>query len=217
MEQTKIIVPDVEYHNKVILKGEVTKPVCVGGSHNATFYMKLKRFSNAYDELQIYTLTQNIKGLKLQKGCFVNVEGEIRTRNITVGSERRLQVSIYANELSQISEEETHSDKFISQSNEVELSGTICKKLPFNQTRTGYAIQEGMIAVNNRERHESYYIPFVSWNKCAEIVQQYFNIGDQVTVKGRMQSREYTKKTGSMNTRTAYELSIHHIGHYDRI
>lgn len=209
-KERKIIKPDVPYQNKILLNGEISKPVCVGGSRMATFYLKAKRFSSYEDEFQVYLPAENIKGLKLQKGCFVSIDGEIRTRNVFVGDERRLQVSVYANKIENISEDVVQSENFVRKSNNVYLDGAICKKYPIRTTPRGLLLQEGMIAVNNREIGESYYIPFIAWNKSADYINHTYRISDQVSIHGRLQSREYSKKKedGSLNTRTAYEVSI---------
>ena len=206
----KIIKPDVPYQNKILLNGQISKSVCVGGSRMATFYLKTKRFSSYEDEFHVYLPAENIKGLNLRTGCFVSVDGEIRTRNVFVGDERRLQVSVYANKIENLSEEFAKKDDFVRKSNNAYLGGAICKMYPLRTTPRGKTLQEGMIAINNREIGQSYYIPFIAWDKAASFINRTYRISDQVSLHGRFQSREYEKKQtdGSLNTRTAYEVSV---------
>ncbi len=212
MRKGKILSPDVEYFNEIALNGEVSRPVNVGGSKMATFYIKTKRFSPVEDELHIYTPAENIKGLKLQKGCFVRVRGEIRTRNITVGEGRRLQVSVLAKQLKNIDESFTRTEEYIKEANRVILKGTICKKKPFKETPNGHKVQEDMIAVNNYDEGESYYIAMIGFDKCAEIMKKYYFLGDKVQIKATLQSREYEKDSdGKTEKRLAHELVVHQI------
>ena len=63
-----------------------------------------------------------------------------------------------------------------------------------------------MIAVN-RSYGKSDYIPCICWNRNARYVSR-LNIGSQIHIVGRIQSREYNKT--NENT-VAYEVSVNHI------
>ena len=60
-----------------------------------------------------------------------------------------------------------------------------------------------MLAVN-RERGKSDYIPQVFWGRTAKRVSE-MQVGAQISLSGRLQSRTYTKKNA---TRTVLEVSV---------
>ena len=75
--------------------------------------------------------------------------------------------------------------------NEVELCGYICKTPVFR--------------ITPRSR------PCIIWGRTARLVSE-LNTGAQVRLSGRLQSREYEKKTDSgVEIRTAYEVSVSRI------
>jgi single-stranded DNA-binding protein len=63
-----------------------------------------------------------------------------------------------------------------------------------------------MLAVP-RSFHRSDYLPCILWGRTAREIS-ICHCGDQISISGRMQSRNYTKQTESgPETRTAYEIS----------
>ena len=92
--------------------------------------------------------------------------------------------------------------------NEVVLIGFICKKPIYRQTPFGREISDLLLAVN-RAYNKSDYIPCIAWGRNARFCQN-LEVGAQVKVVGRVQSRTYEKKheDGSVETRVAYEVSI---------
>ena len=63
----------------------------------------------------------------------------------------------------------------------------------------------------NRERGYSDYIPCIVWGRTARLVGE-LNTGAEVCLVGRLQSREYDKKTEKgVETRVAYEVSVSRI------
>ena len=90
--------------------------------------------------------------------------------------------------------------------NEVKLIGYLCKqptyRLPFR--KGNYRL---LIAVN-RTYNKSDYIPCIAWDRNAKY-SSYLNVGDKVNISGRIQSREYQKKSAKTSRgKTAYEVSI---------
>ena len=65
-----------------------------------------------------------------------------------------------------------------------------------------------MLAVN-RAYNKSDYIPCIAWGRNARFVRD-IEVGQKISVFGRIQSREYTKKLyeTTSEVRTAYELSV---------
>jgi single-stranded DNA-binding protein len=64
-----------------------------------------------------------------------------------------------------------------------------------------------MLAVN-RAFGKSDYIPCIAWGRNAQYAAR-FNVGDRISLTGRLQSREYQKllDNGEYMTRNAYEVS----------
>ena len=69
-------------------------------------------------------------------------------------------------------------------------------------------ISDLLLAVN-RAYNKSDYIPCIAWGRTARFCQN-LEVGSQVKVVGRVQSRTYEKKyeDGTCQTRVAYEVSI---------
>ena len=64
-----------------------------------------------------------------------------------------------------------------------------------------------MIAVN-RAYNKSDYIPCIAWGRNARYLSN-LQIGENIKIWGRMQSRKYQKKNGeNIEERVAYEVSI---------
>lgn len=77
------------------------------------------------------------------------------------------------------------------------------------QTNTiGREISDILLAVN-RAYNKSDYIPCIAWGRNARFCQN-IEVGTQVKIVGRVQSRTYEKKfeDGTSETRIAYEVSV---------
>ena len=61
----------------------------------------------------------------------------------------------------------------------------------------------------NRAYNKSDYIPCIAWGRNARFCQN-LEVGAQIKLVGRVQSRTYEKKheDGSVETRVAYEVSV---------
>ena len=105
-------------------------------------------------------------------------------------------------------EEENEMVKKDIITNEVVLVGFICKKPIYRQTPFGREISDILLAVN-RAYNKSDYIPCIAWGRNARFCQN-LEVGTQVKVVGRIQSRMYEKKheDGTVENRVAYEVSV---------
>ena len=105
-------------------------------------------------------------------------------------------------------EEENEMVKKDIITNEVVLVGFICKKPIYRQTPFGREISDILLAVN-RAYNKSDYIPCIAWGRNARFCQN-LEVGTQVKVVGRVQSRMYEKKheDGTVENRVAYEVSV---------
>ena len=96
--------------------------------------------------------------------------------------------------------------------NTVLIRGTICKAPTYRKTPMGREICDLMIAVN-RKYGRSDYLPCIAWGLRAREASEW-SVGDTVSLRGRLQSRSYIKRTDDdIQEKTAYEISIIDIVH----
>jgi len=133
-------------------------------------------------------------------GAQLLITGEIRTRNI----KDKLDISVRA---LAIKEDEDYKGV----TNQVVITGNLCKEVPIRQTPRGILIADLVLAVNREDgSHVSDYIPSIMWNGTATRAKDKLHTGDCIEAVGRLQSREYIKDLGDgeKEPRTCYELSI---------
>lgn len=131
----------------------------------------------------------------------VKIQGQYRSCNVHTETTHRLVLQIFAREFEVVSKEEWDS-------NSIELNGFICKQPVYRTTPLGREICDVLVAVN-RAYGKSDYIPCVVWGRNAKYLADQ-KIGAQISLSGRIQSREYVKKMDELHseTRTAYEVSV---------
>ena len=141
------------------------------------------------------------------------VKGQFRSYNSYENEKNRLILTVFAKDVRIISEEEQSEEenemtKKDVVTNEVVLIGYICKKPIYRQTPFGREIADILLAVN-RAYNKSDYIPCIAWGRNARFCQN-LEVGSQIKLIGRVQSRTYEKKhdDGSVETRVAYEVSV---------
>ena len=192
--------------NTIKLKGEVLNtPIYshdVPNEKMYTFKIACKRTSGVADTLNCQIPELFIKDV--EKGKTISIEGEIRTRNVAVEGSDKVRLELYMfimNEPIVCEKEEPHV-------NNVFVDGVICKNTQCRTTLLGRDITDFLVA-SNRKYGKSDYIPCLAWGRNAHIVQNY-QIGTRVELKGRLQSREYTKKINENESenRVTYEMSV---------
>ena len=115
-------------------------------------------------------------------------------------------MTVFANELFRL-ESGTFEDK-----NEIYLDGFVCKKPVYRTTPLGREITDIIVAVN-RSYNRCDYIPCIAWGRNARFAEK-LEIGSQVKIEGRIQSREYEKcieGSEEPEIRTVYEVSANKI------
>ena len=92
--------------------------------------------------------------------------------------------------------------------NEIFLDGYICKEPVYRTTPFGREIADVLLAVN-RAYNKSDYIPTIAWGRNSRFCQS-LEVGDNIRVWGRLQSREYQKKVSDTDVikKIAYEVSV---------
>ena len=96
-------------------------------------------------------------------------------------------------------------------SNQINLTGYVCKEPIYRTTPFGREITDVLIAVN-RAYNKSDYLPCIAWGRNARFMGD-LEIGSKIELAGRIQSRKYTKKISETEviTKTAYEVSISNV------
>ena len=176
------------------------------------FNLSIPRLSGNSDIIPITVSERLIKEDTLQEGKKLLIKGQFRSYNSYENEKNRLILTVFAKDIiekkKKNEEEETDFIKKDTITNEVVLVGYICKKPIYRQTPFGREISDLLLAVN-RAYNKSDYIPCIAWGRNARFCQN-LEVGSQVKVVGRVQSRTYEKKheDGSVETRVAYEVSV---------
>ncbi len=172
------------------------------GERFFTFFLESERSSGISDILPV-TVSERLTGSDFSPGDRVEINGQIRSYNCYGDGRTHLIVTLFARDM-------RHCDLPEDQ-NLVELNGFICKPCIFRTTPFGRKISDILLAVN-RGYNKSDYIPCISWGRNAVFASR-LNIGDNIKITGRMQSRKYQKKLSETETveKTAYEISISRI------
>mgnify|MGYP005761832893 FL=1 len=176
------------------------------------FNLSIPRLSGNSDIIPITVSERLIKEDTLQEGNKLLIKGQFRSYNSYENEKNRLILTVFAKDIMEVEENEGEEENDIVRkdiiTNEVVLVGYICKKPIYRQTPFGREIADLLLAVN-RAYNKSDYIPCIAWGRNARFCQN-LEVGTQVKVVGRVQSRTYEKKheDGSVETRVAYEVSI---------
>jgi single-stranded DNA-binding protein len=190
-----------------------------------SFNLEVERLSGATDVLPVIISEKLLQNFDLKIGLEVRVLGQFRSYNNTTENKgrTRLVLSVFVKEIEKIEdvavvsgeetdEEDSHlagifeSTKNIT--NDVNLTGFICKKPVYRKTPFGREITDVLLAVN-RAYNKSDYIPCIAWGRNAKYAET-LSVGCEIRVTGRVQSRIYEKRNpdDTVTTRVAYEVSL---------
>lgn len=189
-------------NNVAVITGEIcSEPVLSHSFREENFYsmtVKVKRLSDVYDNI-IVTLQENMTD-GLYVGKYVTVNGQFRSYNNYSGVGNKLILTLFALSVEEAEEAENP--------NTVYLNGFICKEPVYRTTPFGREITDIIVAVN-RNFGKSDYIPCIAWGRNAKFARD-LQIGDNIEIWGRIQSRNYKKKISEDEAieKTAYEVSV---------
>ena len=167
------------------------------------FNLEVPRLSGNEDIIPITISERLIANFDLTIGRKVVIEGQFRSYNSYENERNRLVLTVFAKDIIDYKEEQEENV-----SNEVVLNGYVCKKPIYRKTPFGREISDILLAVN-RAYNKSDYIPCIAWGRNARFCEN-MEVGTEVKVVGRVQSRTYEKKfeDGRTEQRVAYEVSI---------
>lgn len=192
--------------NTAHLSGRVVKgPVFNHKTYGEAFYLIMLgvfRKSGYEDRIRLIVSERLMGGRSPREGELLEIRGQVRTYNREEAGRSHLEVTIFARELEYCRNVGFAYENFIS------FEGYICKTPVRRTSPLGREICDLMIAVN-RMYNKSDYIPSIAWGRNAAYGET-LEIGDKVSVEGRIQSREYRKFTEEYGlvTKTAYEVSV---------
>ena len=193
-------------NNKVFLSGIVEEePVFSHESFGEAFYeviLSVPRLSTHFDLVPV-TVSEKLIGDNFKKGKKVALKGQFRSYNKLEDGKSKLMLTVFVREL--IDYNTTMNPNII------ELVGYVCKTPTYRTTPFKREICDVLVAVN-RSYNKSDYLPCIAWGRNARFVKD-LEVGKKVAIVGRIQSREYQKKTddGQVLNKIAYEISINKI------
>lgn len=192
-------------NNKIYLEGKVASKLEFShemyGEGFYTFYLEAMRLSDTTDMLSITVSERIMGGVDFTIGSELIVEGQLRSYNKFVDGSNRLILTVFARNIEPCIERSKNP-------NEIFLDGYICKAPVYRTTPFGREIADILLAVN-RPYNKSDYIPTIAWGRNSRFCQG-LNVGDNIRIWGRLQSREYQKKVSDEEVikKIAYEVSV---------
>ncbi len=190
-------------NNVVNLEGIVKKPLeIINGEGEEKLYittLSVKRLSGKRDFIPVVFSDSLTKNYDISINNKISIRGQYRSYNKIVNGRNHLKLYVYVNMI--CDDNGTKKDVNI-----ITLDGFICKKPHYRITPLGKEITDIILAVD-RPCGKNDYIPCICWWTNAKQAAE-LEVGDRLRVKGRIQSREYIKKSnGQEEKRTAYEVS----------
>ena len=193
-------------NNKVFISGEViSEPKFsheVYGENFFEFDLKVSRLSESYDIIPVTVSEKLLVDSNIKIGTKICGNGQFRSYNKIDEGKSKLMLTVFLREILPYTPSENP--------NYIEIVGYVCKEPVFRTTPFKREISDVLLAVN-RSYNNTDYLPCIAWGRNARFVKN-FNVGDKVSVTGRIQSRDYQKKINDeLITKTAYEVSLNRI------
>ncbi len=195
-----------ESNNLAELSGIIeTEPEFSHEIYGESFYLfilSVPRLSGVCDHIRVIASERLLAECVYKTGDSISVVGQFRSYNASENGANRLILSVFARDIS------SSTDTDFESPNSLYLNGYICKEPVYRQTPFGREICDLLIAVN-RTYNKSDYIPIITWGRNARFCRR-LDVGTNVKIYGRIQSRIYQKKLGDDEyvEKTAYEVSV---------
>ena len=193
-------------NNKAIIIGTIEDEFTfnheIYGEKFYTFTLRIPRLSGTYDNIRVMISERLIINGIFCVGDKVEITGQFRSYNCTEPDGNRLILTVFARDIVPATDCDSKNP------NQLYLNGYICKAPVYRTTPFGREITDLLLAVN-RSYNKSDYIPIIAWGRNARFAKE-LQVGDNVKIRGRIQSREYQKKLNNDETitKTAYEVSV---------
>jgi len=173
------------------------------GSDYCNLDLSVQRLSGIVDTIPLTMHRNLIEKHNVKLGDNIAILGEFRSYNKIENNRSRLMLNAFVHEIT--------DEIDTTNPNIIELSGYVCKMPIYRTTPFNREIADLLIA-SNRTGNKSDYLPAIAWGRNARFAKN-ITVGEQIHISGRIQSREYQKRLddGTVQTRTAYEISINQI------
>ena len=186
--------------NKILLRGRTAgEPVLSHQNHGVDYYvipLRVPRLSGVDDVLNLVTSDPDRE--LWTPGQWVSAEGEVRSYNNRTGQGSKLVITVLVRSAQPDDTEEGE--------NRLILAGALCRKPVPRRTPLGREICDLLLAVN-RPYGRADYLPCIAWGSLAAHCGA-LDVGNQLRLEGRLQSRIYTKQLGDRcEERVAFECS----------
>lgn len=166
------------------------------------FTLSVPRLSGTSDDVKVMISERLMQEVAVKEGARVEIDGQFRSYNSYENGDNRLILTVFAKDIRYADEDDEKNP------NSLYLNGFICKAPVYRTTPFGREITDLLLAVN-RSYNKSDYIPVIAWGRNARFCKN-INVGDNIKVWGRIQSRIYQKHISEEEIveKTAYEVSI---------
>lgn len=166
------------------------------------FTLSVPRLSGTSDNVKVMISERLMQEVAVTQGVRVEIEGQFRSYNSYENGDNRLILTVFAKDIRYAGDEEEKNP------NSLYLNGFICKAPVYRTTPFGREITDLLLAVN-RSYNKSDYIPVIAWGRNARFCKS-INVGDNIKIWGRIQSRIYQKHISEDEVveKTAYEVSV---------
>ncbi len=166
------------------------------------FTLKIPRLSGISDNVRVMISDRLLSCMPLSIGDIVEIDGQFRSYNSYENGDNRLVLTVFTKDIRYAENTEEKNP------NSLYLNGFICKPPVYRTTPFGREITDLLLAVN-RSYNKSDYIPVIAWGRNARFCKS-INVGDNIKVWGRIQSRVYQKHISEDEVieKTAYEVSV---------
>lgn len=193
-------------NNKTLLFGKIVEePAFSHETFGEGFYeikMSVARLSDHCDIIPV-TISEKLIDNSFVVGKSLAIKGQFRSYNKQEGDKSKLLLTVFAREIIDFDDS--------MNPNIIEIVGYICKPPIYRTTPFKREICDILVAVN-RSYNKSDYLPCIAWGRNARFIKN-VDVGSKVEIVGRVQSREYQKKTetGDIENKIAYEISVNKI------
>lgn len=176
-----------------------------------SFMLDTPRLSETSDKIRITVSEKFLVGGGFSVGDKVYIEGQFRSYNNFSSIGNRLILTVFVKNIEVVGKGDEENI------NSIYLNGYICKQPVYRTTPFGREIADILVAVN-RSYNKSDYIPCIAWGRNAKYAEN-LKIGENIIIRGRIQSREYQKKISETETETkvAYEVSVSRLETAERL
>ena len=190
-------------NNAVTISGEIVSDFTYDhemyGEGFYKVFVQVTRISGNLDTIPVMVSDRMIDVNENLTGEMVAIEGEFRSYNKHLPGANKLLLFVFCKKIEVV--------EHCMNEDEIFLHGFVCRDPIYRKTPFKREIADLLIAVN-RDYGKSDYIPCICWGRNARYAAG-FEIGDEIVIRGRIQSRTYEKKISDTEseTRTAYEVS----------